>query len=439
MQGRRPKRSGALYRGLPTGTHGIGREEVERHQRTRLHGAMVSAVVRHGYAKTTIAHIVDLASVSRTTFYQYFAGKEECFLETHDQIAEAGIERVVDAYRSPGDWRQRLRTAFAAFVETVTERPDAARLVLVEALAAGPRALEHRERYTQMFEGLIRQGFDEAPEAAVVSDVTIRAIVGGIRQIVYQHLRQGTPDRLPAVVDDLVDWALSYREPGVTPPPGPRDGSRDGRPPRPAPVPAKPDPTRDRLTLSHRERILQAVSSIVYERDYRSLTVPEISAAAGMSNQTFYDHFAGKEQAFIAAFDEGAQRTMSATLAAVTRETTWEAGIKSGMGTLLDCLVSDPAFARVAFLHAGTAGKVAQERAETTIEGFGAFLAPGFEQHPGTSAVVRDAIVGGVWNVLYQEVAHDHIGDLPALALSLTFVALAPFTGAAAAAEVAGA
>jgi AcrR family transcriptional regulator len=436
MPGRRRKRSGALYRGLPTGSHGMDREEVERHQRTRLRGAMVSAVVRHGYAKTTIAQIVELASVSRTTFYQYFSGKEECFLETHDLIAEAGIERVVDAYRSPGDWRQRLRTAFAAFVETVTERPEAARLVLVEALGAGPRALEHRERYTQIFEGLIRRGFDEAPEPAAVSDVTIRAIVGGVRQIVYQHLRQGTPDRLPAVVDDLVEWALSYRVPGVKPPPDPR-ATHDWKPASPAPVPAKPDPTRDRLTLSHRERILQAVASIVYEKDYRSLTVPEISAAAGMSNQTFYDHFTGKEQAFIATFDEGAQRTMSATLAAVTREATWEAGVRSGLDALLDRLVSDPAFARLAFLHAGTAGKVAQERAELTIESFGAFLAPGFELYPDTSAIVRDAIVGGVWNVLYQEVAHDHIGHLPALAPSLTFVALAPFTGAAAAAEVA--
>jgi AcrR family transcriptional regulator len=52
----------------------------------RLEGAMVEAVARHGFAGTTLRELVGLAGVSKSTFYQHFESKEDCFLATFDQI-----------------------------------------------------------------------------------------------------------------------------------------------------------------------------------------------------------------------------------------------------------------------------------------------------------------------------------------------------------------
>ncbi len=44
-----------LYRRLPHGPSGMAREEVESNQRSRLYGAMIEAVSRNGYERTTVA------------------------------------------------------------------------------------------------------------------------------------------------------------------------------------------------------------------------------------------------------------------------------------------------------------------------------------------------------------------------------------------------
>jgi AcrR family transcriptional regulator len=402
---------------------------------------MVTAVARNGFADTTIAQVVDLASVSRTTFYQHFQSKEDCFLETHDLIVQVGTERVAEAYRSSEDWLERLRAAFVAFVDLVCSEPDAANLVMVESLAAGSRARERREGAGRTFELMIRQSFDQAPgRRAHVSDLTIRAIVGGIRRVVYQHLRQGTAERLPGLVDDLLAWALSYRAADAKAPREPRPASEAGNGsarPSSATAPPFPDPARDRLTLSHRERIIQAVTSIVYEKGYPALTIPEISATAGISNQTFYENFPGKEQAVLAAFDDGAERALDVTTAAFDTAGSWELGVQSGLHALLEFLASEPMFGRLAFLDLLNAGRAAQGRSEAVLDRFGALLGPGFDMRPDTPREVADTIVGGIWTVAQHEIAHDRTAQLPKLAKCVTYIALAPFTGAGKAAEIA--
>src|SRR4029077_15341904 len=101
-----------LYQRLPRGPHHLGASEVARHQRLRMHGAMVEAVATNGYAGTSVKQIIGLAGVSRRAFYEQCANKQECFLATFDLIAGRGVKRVNDAYRSTeGDLEQRIRAA----------------------------------------------------------------------------------------------------------------------------------------------------------------------------------------------------------------------------------------------------------------------------------------------------------------------------------------
>ncbi len=62
-------------------------------------------------------------------------------------------------------------------------------------------------------------------------------------------------------------------------------------------------------------------------------------------------------------------------------------------------------------------------------------LTPGYQQHPHVPAVVGEAIIGGLWNVIQREVAHGRAAQLPELAEELTYIALTPFIGASQAAQ----
>ena len=87
-----------LYERLPHGPHRLGVEAVARNQRSRMHGAMIEAVATNGYERTSVKQVVGLAGVSRRSFYEQFANKQECFLATFDVIAARGAGRVSAAY-----------------------------------------------------------------------------------------------------------------------------------------------------------------------------------------------------------------------------------------------------------------------------------------------------------------------------------------------------
>lgn len=63
---------------LPAGRHGIPRDQVSRNQRERLLAATAKAVEERGFAKVRVSDIVRHAAVSRRTFYEHFANRDDC-------------------------------------------------------------------------------------------------------------------------------------------------------------------------------------------------------------------------------------------------------------------------------------------------------------------------------------------------------------------------
>jgi AcrR family transcriptional regulator len=425
-----------VFERLPPGQHGLGREEVERNQRRRLQGAMVSAVASHGYAKTTIRDLARVAGVSPNAFYEHYASKEECFLATHDATARRAIERVSVAAAAAGDWRARVHAALEAFVEAVLSEPDAAYLAIVETHAAGPRAVEHQQRALESYELAVRHCLKAAPHGAAISDATIKGIVGGIRSIVYHHLSEGHPLALGGLLEPIFEWIEGYHTNVAAglPEPGP---TRNGRARASTSPPAGRSANGDSQT-SHRERIVRAVAAVTTEKGYGALTIPAITSAAGVSNQTFYEHFQNKNEAFLTCYDRASRRALGATLASFQAAPSWPYAIRASLQTLLEFIAAHPEFARLAFFEVLAAGPAARKRARARIEGFSALLDPGFQQSEKPPPRIVSALVaGGAWGVIQFHVARGETVRLGELAPSLTYFALTPFTGPNVAAEVA--
>jgi AcrR family transcriptional regulator len=442
MSRRVPAPSGkALYRVLPPGRQVMSPEQNALHQRARLQGAMVAAVAQNGYAGATIKQLVSLAGVSRTTFYRHFADKEQCFLATYDMIATLATERISRAYRQPTGWQARLDAGFRCFAEIITIERDASNLVLVDALGAGHRVLEHRDRIIAIFELMLRQSFNDAPEQALVTDTTIRAIVSGIRRVAYRRLLRGEPEQLGEVIDELLQWAIGYHLPGVQPPQRPPITVTDSQPrlhqTLSDSVIAPLDPVKARTTHTHRERILHAVVSIASEGGYPALSIPAISARAGISNEAFYENFTDKQDAFLTVFREATTRALTPALQAFQAAPDWPQGVRDSILAMLEFVAGEPIFARLAFFEILTGGPAAIDLAEQSLDGFSAMFGPGLEQHPGVPVVVSEAIIGGLWNVIQHEIGHGRASRLPELTPELTYITLAPFIGGRQAAQVA--
>jgi AcrR family transcriptional regulator len=115
-----------LYKRLPHGPHGLGREQVARHQRARLYRGMVESVYQRGYAGTSVANVIALAGVSRRAFYEQFSNKEDCFLATYDALVAHSRKRVLKAWLSERGWANRLYTACKVFLQGIASDPRSA-------------------------------------------------------------------------------------------------------------------------------------------------------------------------------------------------------------------------------------------------------------------------------------------------------------------------
>ena len=118
-----------------------GRGDVVQLQRARIIAAMVEVVAERGVARATVAHVVACSGVSRRTFYELFDDREDCFVAAFDLAVERAVARVAPAFGEGGGWLEKIRMGLRASLEFLDDEPAMGRLVIVDALGAGPVAL----------------------------------------------------------------------------------------------------------------------------------------------------------------------------------------------------------------------------------------------------------------------------------------------------------
>jgi AcrR family transcriptional regulator len=192
---------------LPPGRHRVPTEEVVRQQRERLMAGMLDAVGEQGYVATSVADVLSRAGVSRRTFYEHFGDREDCFLQAYDHVVAIAAGAVRDAVIAQGDdWRAAVRSGLRLLLETVAEHPRFARACIVEILAVGPEGMRHRDAAMQPFQRFFDSGRRES--AAAIPSTLAETLVGGILETITARVMRGEADQVPALLDDLVYWAL---------------------------------------------------------------------------------------------------------------------------------------------------------------------------------------------------------------------------------------
>ena len=183
----------------PPGRHRLSREFIARHQRARIINALAEETVEKGYRAVTVAGIVKRAGIARNTFYENFAGKEDCFLAASDQAVEEAMRRVMEAAATVGDsdWPRACGSASPPSSTTSPANPALARTCIVEALSAGPAAVDRYERSIQAFVPLFRLGREFTSKGEELPETLEETIVGGIFWIIYQRIMMGQERRDP--------------------------------------------------------------------------------------------------------------------------------------------------------------------------------------------------------------------------------------------------
>jgi AcrR family transcriptional regulator len=194
---------------LPPGRHLVPSDFVAQNQRERILLATAELVAERGYQKTTIELIAKTSRVALVTFYEHFAGKEECFLAAFDESVAAAREVFAELLDTEEPWQEQISAGLEIFLEMVVKEQARAKLCIVEAQAAGSASLS---RYQAMLESVapkLREGREFNPRASRLPDGLEVAIAGGIAWLVHQRLVAGEADDLKALLPEMLQVTLT--------------------------------------------------------------------------------------------------------------------------------------------------------------------------------------------------------------------------------------
>jgi AcrR family transcriptional regulator len=200
--------------------------------------------------------------------------------------------------------------------------------------------------------------------------------------------------------------------------------------------------SRSFVVHSQRERILDAVANLAAAKGYADLTIPEIVQEAAVSVQAFYEHFSGKEDAFLVAYEVGHRRALVTFERAFDSQQDWPNAIRAGLQALFGFFAAEPAFAHCALVDAPSASDRAAALLLQGTASYEPMFAAGFQEADAEDPppeIAAQAVVASLHELCFAHVAKERARELADLVPEGTFIALAPFIGGGAAAEIAGA
>lgn len=259
--------------------------QVAEIQRSRLLSAAVRAVEEVGYAEATVAHITGRARVSRRTFYEQFANREECIAVALEGVVALIEEELAAAELDGLPWRDRVRGGLWAILSFLDREPALAHVLIVEALRGGPPVLSLRDRVLARLTAVVDQGRRTGSRAGSAGSLAAEGLVGAALSIVHARLSNGPTAPLRDLLGEMMGLiVLPYlgvaaaRQEQARPQPRPAKSAEhsQGKPAR-----ADGDPLEGlSMRLTYRTmRVLECVSV------EPGLSNRALGAAAGIADQ----------------------------------------------------------------------------------------------------------------------------------------------------------
>lgn len=190
-----PPPSGPSRRGPGTYDRTLSTEERREEQRRQLVAAAAKAFAQSGYAKTSVASILEISALSRGTFYRHFRDLREVFLAVQEEAAKIVYERVHHAFQEGRLPPEQMRSAIRAYLELLAERSDFARVLYREARVSGDASAEIRQANFEEIVTMFRRGGEQALSLGLIQrlpdDLTVYALVMAIVGVGERYLEEG--------------------------------------------------------------------------------------------------------------------------------------------------------------------------------------------------------------------------------------------------------
>lgn len=181
----------------------LSRARVREIQREQILAAALETVEQVGYARMTVGQVIGRARVSRKSFYELFADREDCFLAVFDEAVAHMGTLMAEAYEREPGWLDGVRSALAALVVFLDDDPALAKLCVLEALGAGARVQQRRVQVLEALAEVIDRGRSVMNTSGEPAEITAEGVVGAIFAVLHKRLLEGGERPLADLLSQL--------------------------------------------------------------------------------------------------------------------------------------------------------------------------------------------------------------------------------------------
>ncbi len=183
---------------------------------------------------------------------------------------------------------------------------------------------------------------------------------------------------------------------------------------------------------NQRERLVAGLAHAVAAHGYNDTTIDHIVKAAEVSRRVFYEHFANKEECFLAAFDIIMEHLGQLMAAAAEPYSEWPDQVVAMLRAMLRFFAAEPDLARLGLVESLTAGPAVAERFRAALLSFVPLLKPGRALRVSDRPLPEsreESLLGGLASLLSRSIASGRAERLESLLPDLAEFILTPYLG----------
>lgn len=172
------------------------RQERRSQRQARLLEAALDLIAVRGLNDTTVDDVVAAARTSKSSFYEFWASREELVARVLEERGLALLEAVSEAASQGSDHRARMRAGLERFVFECSQDHRFTRLLLVESVGVSPAVSAVREEIQDAFSRMIETEARASALADPLHDevdpaLFARALVGAAEEATAHLLDTG--------------------------------------------------------------------------------------------------------------------------------------------------------------------------------------------------------------------------------------------------------
>ena len=163
--------------------------------RERLLAGLAVVLENKPFRDVTLADIAAAANVSRRTFYEHFANKDECLLALSAETSRAMMQALLAELQPTAAWPEQVQRITSTYLDVIARQPALMRALYIEAASTGLPGLTMRRKVAEAFAYfLVQQVQEQRRRGAALLDMDQAmavVLVAGINELILYYLMDG--------------------------------------------------------------------------------------------------------------------------------------------------------------------------------------------------------------------------------------------------------